>query len=679
MHSGDPIGNYYILERIGHGGTADVYLAEHKDIKGKRVAVKVLRTSLTVEDRNSIKIEAQRLYDLKHANMVPVIDVFDDPQTGAPCLMMEYAENGSLSSKHPRGVPLPKETILRYVQQVAEALACVHQHGLIHRDVKPANILLGPNGVVWLSDIGIAVEQLSAQVLTLHGTPHYMSPEQAKGRSCPASDQYALAVMVYEWLCGERPFKGSDPLTVALQHEQSPPPSLRGRVPHLSDTMVTGVEAVVFKALAKDPEQRFGSTTDFATALQQALTETTVPLPVSVSLAATSQVSSEQHGEKVSTFLRPLAAVVLVFAFVCGCLPQISNALASFNSSSAHVIITSKVTPWSNWYLLTGVTSAPNPAQRQILVRQITADWQGERTVPATGFTRFAGTSATGTITFSKSGGYSQAIPAGTPLFSSNGLEILTDRAVSLGPGKVAAVVPAHVVQLGAVGNGVYVKQSCCNRSKSILATSGPFSGGGDSGNDRFIQQSDINGAANALSSQAAQQAKQQLQRTQIRPNEALVGSPDCKQADLQSDHYAGDRASSVTVAVTVTCTSEAYDRQGAQDLLTTLLKREAGSLLGRNYVLQGQVQVSIDYSAPDPDGAELWLEVNAHGLWAYQFSMQRVHDLLKLINGKTEAEATKLLLLQDGVEKAKIEMMHSATLPTNLSQITISVNGSIS
>jgi serine/threonine protein kinase len=167
-------------------------------------------------------------------------------------------------------VPLTLRAIMPAVWQIASALQYVHDRGLIHCDVKPSNMLLGPCGEVWLSDFGIARPVAVAGSSNMHaqmlvGTPLYLAPEQIEGRPLPASDQYALAIMVYQWLCGQRPFRGTN-LQICLQHLSEPPPRLREHVPTISP----GVERVVLRALAKDPERRFTHVQEFALALRQA-------------------------------------------------------------------------------------------------------------------------------------------------------------------------------------------------------------------------------------------------------------------------------------------------------------------------------------------------------------------------------------------------------------------------
>jgi WD40 repeat protein len=250
---------------LGWGSFANVYLGEHLYLK-RQVAIKVLRTRLGNEDTESFLTEARTIADLEHPHIVRVFDCGID--NGTPFLIMSYAPNGTLRKRHPEGIPLAPTVILPYVKQVAAALQYAHDRKLIHRDVKPANMLLSQNNEVWLSDFGlvlIAQSTISHVTKDDSGTPTYMAPEQFMGKLRPASDQYALGIVVYEWLCGELPFHGSR-YELFSQHNNATPPPMHEKVPAISPA----VETVVLKALEKDPYKRFANVKDFAAALEQA-------------------------------------------------------------------------------------------------------------------------------------------------------------------------------------------------------------------------------------------------------------------------------------------------------------------------------------------------------------------------------------------------------------------------
>ena len=262
---GQQLGNYRLIRLLGRGGFAEVYLGEHLRLK-TQAAIKVLHTSLEDDDVEGFLREAQTVARLKHPHIVRVFDF--DVENHTPFLVMDYLPNGNVRRSHPKGTPLPLTTIVSYVKQVASALQYAHDEKLIHRDIKPENMLLDKGDTVVLSDFGIALMAQSSRYQSTQevaGTAAYMAPEQFQGHPRRASDQYALGIVVYEWLTGACPFRGSF-TEIASQHLLIPPPLLRGKVPTLSPT----IEQVVLTALEKDPHKRFASVQAFATALEQA-------------------------------------------------------------------------------------------------------------------------------------------------------------------------------------------------------------------------------------------------------------------------------------------------------------------------------------------------------------------------------------------------------------------------
>src|SRR6266446_2690548 len=264
---GQQFGQYRLSRFLGQGSFGEVYLGEHIYHNNTLAAVKVLQARLTAEDLKEFITEANTMFRLQHPHIVRLLDFGIGP-ANTPFLTMAYAPKGTLRQRHPKGKRLPLGSIIAYVRPIAAALQYAHDERLIHRDVKPENILLGPNDEVWLSDFGIVAVAHSTRSVDTEkpgGTVPYMAPEQLRGRPRPASDQYALGVIVYEWLCGERPFAGTA-TEIAMQHFLEPPPSLREKVPAISPD----VGQVVLTALAKDPTARFASVQAFATALQAA-------------------------------------------------------------------------------------------------------------------------------------------------------------------------------------------------------------------------------------------------------------------------------------------------------------------------------------------------------------------------------------------------------------------------
>ncbi len=260
---GQQLGNYRLLRLIGRGSFAEVYLGEHLHL-GTQAAIKLLHAHLTGEDSEQLRREARMMARLMHPHIVRVLDF--EVEDGLPFLVMEYAPNGSMRQRHPRGTTVPLEHVVSYVGQVAEALHYIHIQKLIHRDVKPENLLLGPHDEVLLTEFDLAIisqSSRSQQTQEAAGSVIYMAPEQLKGKPRSASDQYALGVVAYEWLCGDPPFSGSVQ-QIAMQHLSVSPPPLK--VPTIPST----IEQVVLKALAKDPALRFPNVQAFSLALEEA-------------------------------------------------------------------------------------------------------------------------------------------------------------------------------------------------------------------------------------------------------------------------------------------------------------------------------------------------------------------------------------------------------------------------
>src|SRR6266700_237870 len=229
---GQQLGHYQLIQVLGQGQWASVYLGKHLHLQ-TQAAIKVLHDPLASGDEESFLDEARTLARLRHPHIVRVLDFGIEART--PFLVLEYAPGGSLRKHHPKGTCLPLDTVVSYVKQMASALQYVHDQRLIHRDLKPENLLLGPDQQIWLSDFGLALLTHSARSQSFQqpaGTLAYMAPEQLEGHPTAASDQYALGVLVYEWLAGERPFSG--PVTeLAVKQVLAPTPALAEKVPTL--------------------------------------------------------------------------------------------------------------------------------------------------------------------------------------------------------------------------------------------------------------------------------------------------------------------------------------------------------------------------------------------------------------------------------------------------------------
>jgi serine/threonine-protein kinase len=267
--TGQRIGRYEILEQIGRGGMAAVYRAHDVD-RDRVVAIKVVAPHLS-EDLNFIqrfRLEAQLLTDLRHPNIVPVEDYGE--LDGYAYLAMPFLKVGTLMDRLLEGPVSPQYGAI-LVQQISEALQYLHDQGVVHRDVKPSNILLDEQGNALLSDFGLARLQEAHASLTgsmMIGTPAFISPEQAQGEKADVlSDQYSLGVILYLLTTGELPFDAETPLAVAIKHISEPLPTIQTVSPNVPAI----VERVILKATAKDPKERFGSITEMNFAFQSAI------------------------------------------------------------------------------------------------------------------------------------------------------------------------------------------------------------------------------------------------------------------------------------------------------------------------------------------------------------------------------------------------------------------------
>ncbi len=275
---GAQVGPYRILEPLGQGGMAAVYKAYHAALD-RYVALKVLHPAL-LEDPNFLarfRREARMVAKLDHPNIVPIYD-FNEHE-GRPYLVMKYIEGETLKARMKRG-PLTPAEIRAVVQAVGNALAYAHRQGILHRDVKPSNVLLAQDGRIYLADFGLArMAQAGESTLSadmLMGTPQYISPEQAMGKKDldARTDIYSFGVMIYEMVVGRVPYLADTPYSIIHDHIYAPLPRPRDLNPQVSEA----VERVLLKALAKDPEDRFASVEDLVAAFLKAW-ETPPPPP----------------------------------------------------------------------------------------------------------------------------------------------------------------------------------------------------------------------------------------------------------------------------------------------------------------------------------------------------------------------------------------------------------------
>ena len=278
------IASYSLLEPIGHGGMAVVYRA-HQESLDRQVAIKVLSENLAASEEfmERFRREARTAANLHHPNVITVHD-FGQDERGVPYLVLEYVEGPSLADLMDAG--LDDSRIPDFLDQIAAGLDYAHARGVIHRDIKPGNVLTTPDGRVVLADFGLAW-LLQGAHLTMTGgvigTPEYMSPEQAAGEPIDhRSDVYALGVVLYEMLVGERPFIAETPIAVLLKHLQDPAPSVLDARPDLPPA----VGGVLARVLTKDPAERYASAGELARAFRAAMTPASAVATLTAPMAA---------------------------------------------------------------------------------------------------------------------------------------------------------------------------------------------------------------------------------------------------------------------------------------------------------------------------------------------------------------------------------------------------------
>src|ERR687895_717163 len=260
-------GRYRIARKLGAGGMADVYLAEDEEL-GRRVAIKILNDRHANDDQfvERFRREAKNAAGLSHPN---IVSIYDRGQAeGTYYIAMEYIEGRTLKDLILARGPLPVDQAVPYARQILGAVRFAHRKGIVHRDIKPHNVLVDTDGRLKVTDFGIARAGTSqmTEAGSIIGTAQYLSPEQARGASVDArSDLYSVGIVLYEMLTGSVPFTGDTPVEIAMKHLSKvpePPSAKRPEIPRALDQ-------VVLRALAKDPDDRYGSAEEFDAELAQ--------------------------------------------------------------------------------------------------------------------------------------------------------------------------------------------------------------------------------------------------------------------------------------------------------------------------------------------------------------------------------------------------------------------------
>ena len=311
---------YELQELVGTGGMSSVYKA-HDRLLARTVALKVLHQQYAGDDGyvERFRREARAVAALSHPNIVTVIDRGEHGDR--QFIVFEFVDGENLKQLVQRSGPLPVATALELGIQVARGLGFAHEQGLVHRDVKPQNVLLNGNGEAKVTDFGIArsldVKHGMTQTGTVLGTSDYIAPEQAQGQTVDAhTDVYSLGVVMYELLTNEVPFPGENFVAVAMRHINEPPPPVRERRPDVSPRL----EAAIQCAMAKAPADRFASMTDFCRELEACLAEAEgtqiLPPPPGSASSATRPARSRRRGISPWPIVLVAVAVVAIAAIV---------------------------------------------------------------------------------------------------------------------------------------------------------------------------------------------------------------------------------------------------------------------------------------------------------------------------------------------------------------------------
>src|SRR4051794_32695994 len=304
---------YRVTRRIASGGMATVYACEDQ-LLGRLVAVKVLAPAFATDESALARFQREARAVARVSDHPHVVTIYDIGEyEGNAFIVMEYFAGGTVAERLRTGDPVPRPTVLAWLDEAASALDHAHAAGIVHRDVKPPNLLLDANGRLAVGDFGIARMATDVNVTstgTVLGTAAYLSPEQALGKpATSASDRYALAVVAYELLTGERPFRAEHPAAQARAHVEAPPPE---------SGVSTGVDRVLWRGLDKDPERRWPTACDMVEALEDALGEEAEPTPVPATAPTAPVHRAAPVAAARSRSWGPVLAAALIVGLIAG-------------------------------------------------------------------------------------------------------------------------------------------------------------------------------------------------------------------------------------------------------------------------------------------------------------------------------------------------------------------------
>lgn len=683
------LGAYELRYLLGSGGFGEVYLGEHIHLHSL-AAVKVLHADLVNEQTEQFRREAQWLAQLApHPHIVRILDY--NIENGCPFIVMDYAISGDLRKRHGAGKKVPLVTIVSYVKQLACGLQHAHDNGVVHCDIKPENMFVDSQGRIMIGDFGIAVvlQGKISQDEDIFGTAAYMSPEQIHGQPEPASDQYALAIVVYEWLTGRLPFNGDNKMAIAYKHLHAQPPSMRLRNPSIP----AAVGKVVMKALRKDPLQRYSSITAFAEALEEAAASTpgqaaNTQRPTRTLRRSGRQPQHRQHGlfRRNSLLLPLLLFIVLLGMLLC----------AYVFLPAATVIITARDVQQTWRQSISAVIDSNDLTKNSVAVRTGTVKTTSQKkTVATTGKQYVNATQAHGEVTFYNWDLIAHHIPSGTTIavtIQNRSLQVVTDGDVTVPAGNLSQVGQitgqAHILQAGVVGNiaaNALYGETCCGSSDIRVNNQQAFKGGQDAQTYQTVQQSDIEGTVKLLAAAQVQSAPALL-RQHAKQHEILVLSSMHCSPTVSENAAVGTRTTAVTVTVMSNCTGILYDSAKLDTLVKVQFSHQEMQKLGNTYGIVGdpRIKVTNTYVLKANDRSSiLHLDVVATGVWRYNFSTTRQQKILQAIAGKKVTTAREQLvsaLSKDGLSMVSVEITWNFPsfiedrLPTDVQRIKLQI-----